>query len=81
LEVMVKAVLTVFVPSETVIVCAPPGIAGTVAVTWNPPLAVVVRHSLPAAVVARLSAVPRPLSVVVHVPAVSQATAEEPTVL
>jgi len=32
------------VPSETTIVWAPPGIAGTEVVTWNEPLASSVRH-------------------------------------
>lgn len=45
LGVMVNGVLTVFVPSDTTMVSAPPGRDGTFTVTLNKPLAVVVRHA------------------------------------
>jgi len=44
--VMEKGVLTVFVPSDTTMVSAPPGSDGTLTVTLNKPLAVVVRHAV-----------------------------------
>jgi len=44
--VMVKGVLTVFVPSDTTMVSAPPGREGTLTVVLNNPLAVVVRHAV-----------------------------------
>jgi len=44
--VMVNGVLTVFVPSDATMVSAPPGRDGTLTVTLNKPLAVVVRHAL-----------------------------------
>jgi hypothetical protein len=43
--VIVNGVLTVFVPSLTTMVCAPPGRAGTGRVTLNIPVAVVVRQA------------------------------------
>ena len=45
-DLMVNAVLTVFTPSVTTMVSAPPGRAGTVTVVWNMPVAVVVRHAV-----------------------------------
>jgi hypothetical protein len=44
--VMVNAVLTVFTPSLTTMVSAPPGRAGTVTVVSNMPVADVVRHAV-----------------------------------
>jgi len=41
---IVNGALTVVVPSVTVIVCAPPGNTGTLALTWKVPEAVVVRQ-------------------------------------
>jgi len=42
--VTVKAVLTLFVPSDTTMVSAPPGRAGTFVDTWNAPEAAVVKQ-------------------------------------
>jgi len=44
--VMVNAVLTVFAPSVTTMVSAPPGRAGMVTVVLNMPVAVVVRQAV-----------------------------------
>jgi hypothetical protein len=43
---MVNAVLTVFAPSVTTMVSAPPGRAGMVTVVLNMPVAVVVRQAV-----------------------------------
>ncbi len=80
--VMLNDALTELTPSETLMVWAPPVIAGTVTLVWKPPLALVVRQvPVDIVLVVRLLAEPVPLPETVQLPGASQLTVVLPTVL